>query len=392
MALCHSLVVIDRSHDPPLVSLTHSTVKQYLCSDRLANSSASFFHMRESHVHHHLAVICIQYLTFRDFAGTAPLADLATFDTITLLVRQYALLRYAAEHWAKHLRDGKLCAEDFARVMMPRLQWFLKPGVGGHHYSSWQSIWHYCSSEDEKQYQGCLYEAPLYYSIFFGLEPIFDCLFPGGSAINRRFEDEWTPLTAALAALHSSIARKLLNAGADPNITGGENHNALTPLHIAAENGLEDIVELLLSVGADPHARTKTLTTPMYRAARGGSLRVMQMLHERGCDINAKTWDNWTAIFEPVLRNRVDILRQLLLWGADCNIINQQGLTPYLLALYIGREEIVQILADRTPPESRMARTLPLREDHINYRSFSASQKPLSLPRRTTTFYYCVGY
>jgi len=378
VALCRSLVVIDRSHDPPLVSLTHFTVKEYLRSDRLANSSASFFHMTESQVHLDLAVICTQYLAFRDFADTAPLATLATFDATALLIRRYVLLHYAAEHWAKHIKASKLCKDDFERAIRPRLQWFLQPDVDGHNYSSWQSVWYYGVPENEQWDFGCFHELPFYHAILLGLEPVFDILLPQVSSINDRFKDDWTPLTAALKMRRLGIARKLLDAGADPNIAAGKNRNALTPLHVAAENGLEDMAELLLNIGADPHARTITETTPMYRAARGGSLRIMQMLHELGCDVNARTWDNWTAIFDPVLRNRIDLLEQLLLWDADCNITTRQGVTPFSLALSLGREQIVQILADKTSPECQKARTTPLCGDEFDYRSFLTSQKALS--------------
>ena len=338
VALCRSLVVIDRSYNPPLVALTHFTVKEYLRSDRLANSSARFFQLPESHTHRDLAGICIQYLAFRDFADTTLLATMTTTDRAALLSRRYALLFYAAEHWAKHLKASEICARDFARDIVPKLQWFLQPDVDGHHYSFWRSV---CNTSIRFFREvACPYESPFYFAIFSGLEPLFDHLLPGVSALNDRFEDEWTPLTAALLERHSEIARKLLNAGADPNIAAGRVRNAFRPLHIAAENGMEELVGLLLSAGADPHARTITQTTPLYRAARGGSVRIIQILHEAGCDVNAATWDNWRAILEPVKYDRIDVLEQLLLLGADCNFATRQELTPYSLAVSLGREKI----------------------------------------------------
>lgn len=378
VALCRSLVVIDRTYDPPLVALTHFTVREYLHSQRLASSSARFFHMTEPLVHRDLASLCVQYLGFQDFAKTAPVELLTTSDVSCPLRLLYALKQYAAEHWAKHLEESKLCSEDFVRTIMPRLRWFLRPDEDGNQYSHWQNV--YRVPRFLLRETLFPHESPFYYVIFSGLEPILDVLLPGVSDLNGRFADSWTPLTVALAARHSGIARKLLNAGADPNTAAGRVHNALTPLHVAAENGMEDMAKLLLLAGANPHARTITGTTPMYRAARGGSLQIMQMLYMSGSDVNARTWDNWTVIFDTVLSDRIDLLNQLLLWGADCNILNRQGMSPYSLAVCLGRGEIVQMLEEKSSPQGRRARTTPLREDEFDFESFLTSQGPSPKP------------
>ncbi len=46
----------------------------------------------------------------------------------------------------------------------------------------------------------------------------------------------------------------LLKYGANPNLT---TRDAYTALHIAAKDGRADIVQFLLSNGADPDSRTK---------------------------------------------------------------------------------------------------------------------------------------
>ncbi len=49
----------------------------------------------------------------------------------------------------------------------------------------------------------------------------------------------------------------LLKYGANPNLT---TRDAYTALHIAAKDGRADIVQFLLSNGADPDSRTKVRT------------------------------------------------------------------------------------------------------------------------------------
>lgn len=115
------------------------------------------------------------------------------------------------------------------------------------------------------------------------------------------------------------------------------------------------MAEILLRAGADLHARSTTGTTPFYRAARGGSMQILQMLYSAGCEVNARTWDNWTPLFEPILDDRVDVVRQLLSWGADCNITSTQGMTPYSLAVSLGRDEIIPFLWIKTSLKHQQA-------------------------------------
>ncbi len=61
------------------------------------------------------------------------------------------------------------------------------------------------------------------------------------------------PLHSAAAGNHTTLAARLLSAGADPNLA---QHGGYTPLHSAAQNGNLELVELLLARGADPQART----------------------------------------------------------------------------------------------------------------------------------------
>jgi len=243
-------------------------------------------------------------------------------------------------------------------VIQPKLRWFLEPDENSHQYSSWLSSWHFVCMACV-QYNGChedcTYQSPIYHAILFGLEHAFDILLPRAHELNRQFQGGWTPLTAALSARHSGIAMKLLHAGADPRMAAGPKIKSPTPLHIAAENAMEDMVEILLRAGADPHARSTTGTTPFYRAARGGSMRILQMLYSAGCEVNARTWDNWTPLFEPILDDRVDVVRQLLSWGADCNITSTQGMTPYSLAVSLDRDEIIPFLWIKTSLKHQQA-------------------------------------
>ena len=65
-----------------------------------------------------------------------------------------------------------------------------------------------------------------------------------------------------------------------------------TPLHYAAHRGYLEIVQLLLTAGADVMAREGSSdTVPLHWAAEGGHLEVARLLVDQGADVNAI--DGW---------------------------------------------------------------------------------------------------
>ncbi len=172
VALCESLVLIDRSSSPPLVSLTHYSVEEYLRSNEIKHSPMAFFHVYFHDSHLQLAQICLRYLSFDDFAGSA--AEVVSKPTVNVaqLIDQYALLRYAAQYWASHLKMGFITAEKFNLQVPPMLQWFCKADVDGRQYSTWHRVFHtYCNISS------CCHDiSPLYNAIVLGLEGVLDML------------------------------------------------------------------------------------------------------------------------------------------------------------------------------------------------------------------------
>jgi ankyrin repeat protein len=80
----------------------------------------------------------------------------------------------------------------------------------------------------------------------------------------------WAAATGRAAAV-----RRLLELGADPSgrsTFGGPTHGeAVTPLHLAAQDGHLDAVRALLDAGADPSARDANFdSTPDGWAEYGG--------------------------------------------------------------------------------------------------------------------------
>lgn len=332
VGLCGSLLRLERvatGDGVPLVGFVHYSAEEYLFSEYIANGQLAYFGIEHHQAHLHLAKQCIQYLSFENFSDEGLMAD-AWFlpnSDILRLKNQHALLEYACLRWADHLRDSAISEEVYQTQIFPQLSWFLNPGVGGNNYQVWQSIFHANCEDDEN----CAYQTPFYNAIVLGLQHVVRTLLPDHLPyINAPFHNGWTPLTAALTAHQEAMACFLLSAGADPNVCADdERHNRLSPLHIAAENSMDEAVEMLLHCGASVHVRTQTRTTPFYRAARGGSVRILTLLHDSGSNVNAQTWDSWTAIIEAVSVGHDDVVEKLLEWGADTTIRTLDGDTVY---------------------------------------------------------------
>ena len=75
------------------------------------------------------------------------------------------------------------------------------------------------------------------------------------------------PLSAAAERGHLALVRRLLAAGADPNLPEGRNCPRGYALWAAAHHGHQEIVELLLAAGADPNAEVESSGTPTTAAA-----------------------------------------------------------------------------------------------------------------------------
>ncbi|XP_004621051.2 ankyrin repeat and SOCS box protein 16 [Sorex araneus] len=99
-----------------------------------------------------------------------------------------------------------------------------------------------------------------------GLEAHVALYLERGADVARRTMQGETALNAACSAAegpdgpHQEVARRLLEAGADPRVAGRKRH---TPLHNACANGCGALAELLLRHGACATARNAAGHTPM---------------------------------------------------------------------------------------------------------------------------------
>lgn len=142
-----------------------------------------------------------------------------------------------------------------------------------------------------------------------------------------------TPENIALfeASLHGDVAqvRAQLNKGARPNFffRPEDQKNAL---HVAAEHGHLEIVELLLDHGAVVNAIAATdKSTPLILAAHlPNNVPVIEKLIHAGANVLAENAYGNTALHEACHNGNISNARVLLRAGANPNQKNHKGSTP----------------------------------------------------------------
>ena len=60
--------------------------------------------------------------------------------------------------------------------------------------------------------------------------------------------------------------------------------------------GRDDILELLLSKGANPNIENSRSTTPLHKAAQRGELKCLILLLKAGADVNVQDDDGLTPV------------------------------------------------------------------------------------------------
>jgi ankyrin repeat protein len=121
---------------------------------------------------------------------------------------------------------------------------------------------------------------------------LIESLLRHGTGANDPLPSGSTPLDVAASAGAGKVVKVLLDARADPNISGP---NGTSPLEDASLKGFDSIVSMLLDHGALVNRlNSGSGTTALYAAASFGKGEVVKLLLERGanptlCGNNRKT-------------------------------------------------------------------------------------------------------
>jgi ankyrin repeat protein len=116
------------------------------------------------------------------------------------------------------------------------------------------------------------------------------------------------PLILAADEGHTTIVKRLLAAGANPNIVNKRDESALM---YAAFKGHTAIVELLLTAGADPNAADESGCTAMGLAVGHGHLAAVKALLAAGVNVNTIIPDHGTVSSWLIKNGEGDFVNKL---------------------------------------------------------------------------------
>ena len=125
--------------------------------------------------------------------------------------------------------------------------------------------------------------------------------------LDRRSDDGFPPLGYAIFFGHPSLARTLVERGADVSAVA-DNVQRLQPVHAAASVGDIETLRLLLDRGADPNARQHGGFTPIHAAAGNGDVAMAELLLARGADRGACTAEGKDAAALAAERGRSEFV------------------------------------------------------------------------------------
>jgi ankyrin repeat protein len=171
--------------------------------------------------------------------------------------------------------------------------------------------------------------------------------------------DNITLLTMAVGNGHVCLVRLLLERRAEINQA---NEDGSTALDLAVFTGDEEMVSILLSSGADPSRKGYRGRTTLMSASMDGPVAVVRLLLRSmgGRGLDERDADGNTALWSACAYGHADVVRVLLLEGADHTIADNHDRTPLQIAEQRKPHEcvaVIQVSTSLVPPSQghRMA-------------------------------------
>ncbi|KAL8956292.1 MAG: hypothetical protein Q9183_006347, partial [Haloplaca sp. 2 TL-2023] len=141
---------------------------------------------------------------------------------------------------------------------------------------------------------------------------------------------------------HYRVIELLLQEHANVDAPGP---NDETPLRIASDKGYVEVAELLLGARAKVNARDKkSMSTPLHKAAMNGNENMIDLLIRHGAHTEAKDGDLMTPLHYACEAGRDGVATQLLTKKAGIETIGRRGMTPLVCAAAAGQVHVVEAL------------------------------------------------
>lgn len=163
-----------------------------------------------------------------------------------------------------------------------------------------------------------------------------------GANINQFDSDNRTPITYAIWNGHISVVRRLVVAGAwvdVPDVLGA------TPTSYAVRNKDFGIKILVVRENVPSNANHREGEKLLLSAAKYGHIHVVRVLLEaKETNVNLKDDEGWTPLMWAINYRHNGIVKLLLAHGADVDIRDRAGMSPFDFATRYGQFEVAKLI------------------------------------------------
>ena len=128
------------------------------------------------------------------------------------------------------------------------------------------------------------------------------------------------------------------------NVNVRDKATGTTALEQAIQNGNREMVQVLLSAGANANSQNESKQTALMMMGEEGTADIVWDLIHSGAKVNLKDGDGDTALMEAAMVNNVSVLNTLLQAGAKVDEKNDAGQTALMLAASNGQMKNVRAL------------------------------------------------
>mmetsp|Transcript_4699 Transcript_4699/g.7269 ORF Transcript_4699/g.7269 Transcript_4699/m.7269 type:complete len:476 (+) Transcript_4699:67-1494(+) len=202
---------------------------------------------------------------------------------------------------------------------------------------------------DVNCYDGKTYWTPLGIACRNGNLELVQFLLENGARTNVAQHDNsktrlpgTTALCVASELGHIEIVRTLLKKNADVRSTGSYMANGNTPLIRAIYGGNIEIALLLLENGAPIDCYSEV--SPLYVASQKGILQIVQALLDKGANVDAGGDYEGSPVSIATQNGHTKVVEKLLEYGADLTKTDRMGRKPLRIAKKQGHTEIAEKL------------------------------------------------
>lgn len=149
-----------------------------------------------------------------------------------------------------------------------------------------------------------------------------------GVPVDQPSVNGWTALISACTHGNIDMVNLLLSKGANPNIVTKNRHSALGETIWGTPYEKLEIRRALLLAGADPTIEVGTIKDICNVVFNGSDTSILELVLEFGYDINERDGRGYSMLLNAAAHNNLNITQILLSKGAIIDIPAKDGKTP----------------------------------------------------------------